>query len=168
MVSLSCAERSEHLQKACCFKTADAETILTNLVADANAWCQDGGASVCRLGHVLGRAVQVPDCCMCSTEVNVYVFQPGGYSVHTKTTELGIYAAIMPTAPADIYFAKTLHATRSLSVDVQDDIQVGPVLRKCHAGQADPAPNTAFICSLALCAWAEVALQTSTYKLSRS
>jgi len=79
--------------QACCFKTADAETILTNLVADAN--------------------------------VNVYVFQPGGYSVHTKTTELGIYAAIMPTAPADIYFAKTLHATRSLSVDVQDNIQVG-------------------------------------------
>ena len=69
----------------------------------------------------------------------MYVFQPGGYSVHTKTTELGIYAAIMPTAPADIYFAKTLHATRSLSVDVQDNIQVGPGLR--NGTQVDSAPK---------------------------
>ena len=62
----------------------------------------------------------------------MYVFQPGGYSVHTQTTALGVYAAVMPTAPADIYFAKTLHATRSLSVDVTDNIQVGTCL-KCSS-----------------------------------
>ncbi|CAE7277177.1 unnamed protein product [Symbiodinium pilosum] len=91
--SLSVEFRSVQCCQACCFKTADAETILTNFVVD--------------------------------TKVNVHIFQPGGYSVHTKTTELGVYAAIMPTAPINIYFAKTLHATRSLSVDVKDNIQVG-------------------------------------------
>jgi len=78
---------------ACCFKTADAETILTNLVFDDTA--------------------------------SVHIFQPGGYTVRTQTSALGVYAGIMPTGPAEIYFEKYLYASRNLSIWVSDNIQVG-------------------------------------------
>ena len=49
--------------------------------------------------------------------------------MRTRTTELGVYAAVMPTAPVDIYFTKTLYATSSLRVNVTDNIQIGSCLR---------------------------------------
>eukprot|EP00913_Durusdinium_trenchii_P027307 g25618.t1 len=57
--------------------------------------------------------------------VNVYIFQPGGYFVRTTTSALGMYTALMPTGPADIYFTKALRNTRNLSIVVNDNIQVG-------------------------------------------
>ncbi|CAK9082966.1 unnamed protein product [Durusdinium trenchii] len=61
--------------------------------------------------------------------VNVYIFQPGGYFVRTTTSALGMYTALMPTGPADIYFTKALRNTRNLSIvvtgNVNDNIQVG-------------------------------------------
>lgn len=50
--------------------------------------------------------------------VNVYIFQPGGYFVRTTTSALGMYTALMPTGPADIYFTKALRNTRNLSIVV--------------------------------------------------
>ena len=38
--------------------------------------------------------------------------------MRTLTSALGVYAALMPTGPADIYFTKALRTTRSLSIEV--------------------------------------------------
>lgn len=59
------------------------------------------------------------------SEVNVHIFQPGGYFVRTQTSALGMYAALMPTGPTEIYFTKELRTTRNLSIEVRDNIQVG-------------------------------------------
>ena len=55
----------------------------------------------------------------------MHIFQPGGYTVRTQTSALGVYAGIMPTGPAEIYFEKYLYASRNLSIWVSDNIQVG-------------------------------------------
>ena len=57
--------------------------------------------------------------------MNVHIFQPGGYFVRTETSALGMYAALMPTGPTEIYFTKELRTTRNLSIEVRDNIQVG-------------------------------------------
>eukprot|EP00435_Cladocopium_sp_Y103_P023595 s669_g5.t1 len=105
-------------------------------VADCKSYAENN--SYISFTHGLSTAGGAQSCCFKSEDVelilmnlvseaseNLYIFQPGGYFVRETTSAAGMFAAIMPTGPADIYFTKALYATRNLSIVVNDNIQVG-------------------------------------------
>lgn len=105
-------------------------------VADCKTYAENN--SYVGFTYGLSRAGGAQSCCFKSESVDLilmnlvaeaseslYIFQPGGYFVRTNTSAAGMYAALMPTGPADIYFTKALHTTRSSSIVVNDNIQVG-------------------------------------------
>lgn len=105
-------------------------------VAECKSYAENNG--YISFTHGLSTAGGAQSCCFKSEDVelilmnlvseaseNLYIFQPGGYFVRATTSAAGMFAAIMPTGPADIYFTKALYATRNLSIVVNDNIQVG-------------------------------------------